>query len=153
MTKDVLGGLIAVALGLGFCAYAYAHLDIGSFRRLGPGIFPCLVGGALALLGTAQVLAARGQPVTPEQRAAQGFGDFRLRSVGWVLASVIAFGLSIRTLGLIPAIFLTVLISTRADSTTRLLTALPVAAGLSLLCWLIFDVALSLPIPLLRFDF
>ncbi|WP_157017328.1 tripartite tricarboxylate transporter TctB family protein [Mesorhizobium xinjiangense] len=153
MTKDLVGGVIAILLGLAFCAYAYAHLDIGSFRRLGPGMFPCIVGAALALLGAAQVLVARRQPVTSGEPSDLAFGEFRLRSVVWVLASVIAFGLSIRTLGLIPAILLTVVISTRADSETHLLTALVLAAGLSLLCWLIFGAALGLPIALLRFDF
>jgi hypothetical protein len=49
--RDIVGGLLLVVLGLGFSWYAAEHYDLGSLRRMGPGMFPTVLGVALACLG------------------------------------------------------------------------------------------------------
>ena len=48
--KDVLAGLTFIGFGLAFAAGATAY-DIGDPVRMGPGFFPLVVGGLLAILG------------------------------------------------------------------------------------------------------
>lgn len=155
--KDFIGGAIAALVGIGFAAYAFSTLDLGTFRRMGPGLFPVIVGAALLLLGLGQMLVSRraALPAGTDEGSVDTArdGHFRLGQVAWVLAAVLAFGLSVRSLGLLPAILISVMLSTQADRATRPLTALLLAIGLCLFCWLVFDVALRLPIPLLRLPF
>ena len=53
--KDILAGLIFLGFGAAF-GYAATGYPIGTAFRMGPGYFPLLLAGALALLGAAIVV-------------------------------------------------------------------------------------------------
>jgi len=150
MMKDILGGVILLISGAVFAYYSSVGLDQGSFRRVGPGMFPLITGLVLAGFGLTQLLLG----LTAQRKGTQGadlaLPPFPLRPIVMVLLGVIAFGLTIRILGLIPAIFVTVVIASFADRQLRLPGALVLATGLSALCWLIFIVGLGLPIQPFR---
>ncbi len=136
--RDIIGGLLLVTVGLAFAAYAYANYRLGTVARMGPGMFPLGLGVILATLGavlTVQALRRPGNWPTGEPLVA-----------GLVLAGIIAFGMAIRPLGLIPAICLLIVLAAPAEGRIRPRTIAALCVCLSLLSWLIFSVGLGLPV-------
>ena len=64
------------------------------------------------------------------------------------MLAVLFFGLTVRGLGLVPATAVTALLTALASSRTSILAAVAIAAGLTVLCVLIFVLALQLRLPL-----
>lgn len=128
--------LAIVAFGA-YVAYEGAGMNVGTLRRIGPGFFPILLGAAIALLGAATLFER------PEPRREEGFA---FRPLFCVSLAILAFGLLVRSAGLVPAtlalVALTSLGQSRAAPTTVLLTAL----GLCLLGYLVFIQGLGLPL-------
>ncbi|MCB1388110.1 MAG: tripartite tricarboxylate transporter TctB family protein [Rhodobacteraceae bacterium] len=138
--RDMLAGALLVVLGLASGGYALAHYRVGSAASMGPGFFPVVLGGALALLGVAVGIAGwlRGRPGAPVV--------LKPRALLAVVAGVLAFAVAIRPLGFVPASFLLVVLSALADPASRPATIGLLAAGLTLLSWLIFVVGLGMPL-------
>ena len=51
--KDFWAGLMFIGCGLFAVAWSLAHYQMGSAVRMGPGYFPVVLGGLLAVLGAA----------------------------------------------------------------------------------------------------
>lgn len=139
--KDLLAGGVFVAFGLAF-AGASARYDLGTPLRLGPGAFPLVLGGVLVLLGILVVVmgfaAGEGDDV----------GPIPWRSAVLVVAAVGFFGYTVRGLGLVPSLLVTTLLAAFAGRRTGVVAAGAIAAGLTILCVLIFVTALQLRLPL-----
>ncbi len=139
--KDILAGLVFIAFGLAFAVMATSY-EIGSTLRMGPGYFPFVLGGILAILGgviaTKGFLAGEGEAI----------GAIPWRAVGLIIGAVLFFGFTVRGLGLVPSVFVTALVSGFASRRTSLLVGLSVAVGLTILCILVFVVALRVRVPL-----
>jgi hypothetical protein len=138
---DVLAGAIFVAIGLAFVVGSLGY-ELGTLLRMGPGYFPLVTGGVLAVLGL--VIVVKGL-VAGEKIA---FGRIPWRSVVMIVAAIVFFGLTIRDLGFVPTVAVTALLTALASYRIRPLTAVAVAAGLTVLSWLIFIVGLQLRLPL-----
>ena len=140
--KDLLSGAIFIGFGLAFGVTASTY-DFGSALRMGPGFFPLVLGSLLVLLGVGiavkSVVAGEEDRVTPVP----------WRAVALIVASLLLFGVTIRPLGLAPALFLTVFLAAMADRKARVVPALLVAASLTVLSVLIFVEALQLRLDLL----
>jgi hypothetical protein len=139
--KELLAGATFVAFGLAF-AVASAGYEVGTALRMGPGYFPLVLGGVLVLLGITIIVT--------------GFvagGDEDLGPVPWrsavlLVAAVAFFGMTVRGLGLVPALLVTTLLAALAGHRTGVVAAVVIAGGLTALCVLIFVMALQLPLPL-----
>ena len=109
---------------------------------MGPGYVPLALGILLAGLGVAIVVkgfvAAEGDPI----------GAVEWRGVVLVTIGLLFFGLTVRGLGVVGALFGAVLLAALARSRTRPTTALAIAVGLTVLSVVIFIVALQLRLPL-----
>jgi putative tricarboxylic transport membrane protein len=140
--KDLLAGLVFVAFGLVFAVVATSY-EIGSALRMGPGYFPFVLGCLLVLLGG--LIAVRGL-LAGEGEA---IGAIPWQAVGLIIAAVLFFGLTVRGLGLVPSVFVTALMSGFASRRITLVMGLLVTVGLTILCILVFVVALRLRLPLL----
>jgi hypothetical protein len=140
--KDILAGLTFVAFGLAFAVLATGYA-VGTPVRMGPGFFPLGLGALLVLLGG--IIAVKGF------LAAEGeaIGVVPWRALGLILGAVLFFGLTVRGLGVVPSTFIAVLMSTFASRRTGLLGAVLITVGLTVLCVLIFVVALQLRLPLI----
>jgi hypothetical protein len=138
---DILAGLVFIAFGLAFAVMATSY-QIGSTLRMGPGYFPFVLGCILAVLGgviaTKGFLAGEGEAI----------GAIPWRAVALIIGAVLFFGLSVRGLGLIPSVFVTALVSGFASRRTGLALGLLVTVGLTILCILVFVVALRVRVPL-----
>jgi hypothetical protein len=140
--KDVLAGLIFVGFGLAFAVGATAY-EIGDPVRMGPGFFPLVVGVLLTILG---VLIAATRSTEAEDDMPIGAPPWR--AVSLILGAIIAFGLTVRGLGLVPSIFLSALMASLASREMGIRWAILLAVGLTLISVAIFVVALSLRLPL-----
>jgi hypothetical protein len=139
--KDILAGGIFIALGLAFSLGALAY-DIGTPLRMGPGYMPLALGGLLAALGVGIIvkgfIAGEGEEI--------GVPDWR--AVILVIAAVLFFGITVRGLGVVAALFGSVLLASLARSRTPWRQALVIAVGITALSVVIFIVALRLRLPL-----
>lgn len=139
--REIVGGLILVAFGLGMAIYSSMNYDLGTLRRMGPGMFPMGLGYLLAFLGAASLLPTllgKGEPVRFQPAIKWG-------PAGTILLSVAAFALLIRPFGLIPAILATTLIASQAEHGNRPWSILGLCAFLVALSYFLFIYALGLP--------
>ncbi|MEU4541018.1 tripartite tricarboxylate transporter TctB family protein [Streptosporangium sp. NPDC023825] len=139
---DVLAGGVFVLIGGAFAVGALGY-ELGTPLRMGPGAFPLLVGATVAALGLAIVVKGlvAGEMIS--------FGPVPWRAVALIVLAVLFFGLTVRGLGFVPTSAVTALLTALAGTRVRLLTAVAVAAGLTVAATLIFVVGLQLRIPLL----
>ncbi len=139
--RDILAGLAFVGFGVAFALLSIGY-GIGTTVRMGPGYFPFFLGGALVLLGALIVgrgiLAGEDGPI----------GVIPWRAVALILGAVVIFGLTVRGLGLIPSTLVTTLMAAFASRRTGVLAAVAISVGLTVLCFLVFVIALSLRLPL-----
>jgi hypothetical protein len=140
---DIVAGLIFVAFGLAF-AIASLRYELGTPLRMGPGYFPLALGGILVLLG----LLIVGKGFIAGAGAEGRLGGVPWRALVLIVVAVLFFGLTVRGLGIVPATAVSALLTALASYRTGILAALATAAGLTLLCVLIFVLALQLRLPL-----
>ncbi|GHG35497.1 tripartite tricarboxylate transporter TctB family protein [Paracoccus aerius] len=141
-SRDLVGGVVVMALGAGFLLSARA-LPFGSSGKMGPGYFPIILSVILIALGGALAIAAL------RRSSSEGsFGHIAWRGVLLVVGAVIFFGLAMEGLGLAPALFAVVLAAAAASRYARVRTGLPLAIGLAAFCSLLFIKALGMPMPL-----
>ncbi|HET7677864.1 MAG TPA: tripartite tricarboxylate transporter TctB family protein [Candidatus Limnocylindrales bacterium] len=139
--KDILSGLIFIAFGLAFAAGATSY-QIGTPVQMGPGYFPLVTGGLLGVLGAIVVvqgfLAKEAEPV----------GGIPRRALLLIVGAILVFGVTVKGLGLLPALFVAVFMSAFASERARINVAAVIATGLTALCYLVFVVLLNLRLPL-----
>jgi hypothetical protein len=132
---------LCAALFIGFGVFFLAQsltLKIGTAFRMGPGYFPLVLSGVLILLGLTilvQAVRLKGERV----------GPIAWRGMAFILPAPVFFGLTVRGLGFVTALFLTALIAAFASQRMRPGLALLVAAGLTLFATIVFSYALGLP--------
>lgn len=143
--RDIVGGGLLIVGGLFFTWYASTHYDLGTLRRMGPGMFPSALGVALALFGGLIAVPAIFREGVPPV--------VRIWTPLFVLAGVAAFAMTIRPFGLIPAILSVVIISSLAELKVRPVSLAVLCVVLCLIAWLTFRVGLGLPIAMWRWPF
>jgi hypothetical protein len=132
--------------GLMFTAFAAVALlsargySLGSAGKMGPGYFPLLLGGVLALIGV--ILIARSFAIDGER-----LGQLKIVPLAIVALAVCLFALSIEKFGLVVALFLVTVISARASREFRLVEAGLLAAALAAFAVGVFVYGLRLPLP------
>lgn len=139
--KDVLAGGIFIVLGLAFAIGSLAY-DLGTPLRMGPGYVPLALGIVLAGLGALVIakgfIAGEGETI----------GEVDWRAVVLITAALLFFGITVRGLGVVAALFGASLLSALARSRTSVREALLIASGLTALSVVIFIFALQLRLPL-----
>lgn len=151
---DICAGGTFVALGGGFAIGALQY-DLGTTFQMGPGYVPLTLGCVLAGLGALilghGVLVALGHRVveleTHDQDDEQG--PVPWRRGGLLVAAVTVFGLTIDGLGIGVVTFVTTFLAALSGPRNSPLKALVIAAGLTVLCLVIFVLLLQLELPLL----
>lgn len=111
----------------------------GTATQMGPGYFPAIVAGLLALVG----LTIIGRAMLVEGARLE---RVKLRPLLLIVAATLVFAFALKPLGLVPAIFILVLVSSAASAQFSLARCLPLAAGLALACDLLFVRFLGLPL-------
>lgn len=134
---NALCGALFVGLGLFFVLQSL-DLELGTAFRMGPGYFPLVLSGALILLGAIIVVNA----LKVEHEA---IGNIAWRGMIFILPAPIFFGLTVRGLGFVPALFLAAFVASFASTRMTPLLAVVLSAGLTVFSLLVFTYGLGLP--------
>jgi hypothetical protein len=101
--KDFLAGLMFIAFG-GAAVILARSYNMGTAARMGPAYFPTVLGGVLAALGVAILL---------ESFVVEGEWpkNISIRPLFMVLLATVIFGVLLRPLGLVLALFALIVVS------------------------------------------
>ena len=135
---NVLAGLLFIAFGLAFGLSSAFQLEIGTAFRMGPGYAPLVLSVVLVALGAIIFLSAF-------KGAGEAIGPLAWRGLAFILPAPIFFGLTVRGLGFVPALFITTLIASQASVKMRPMYALVLAVAVTVMSTLIFSYGLGLP--------
>lgn len=136
-TTDMLAGVLLI-LTAAFFGWQTSGLQIGTSLRMGPGYFPMILSGLLFVIGAVILIGAF-------RKTGEPFGRIAWRGILLILPAPIFFGLTVRGLGFVPALFCTALIASQASVKMRPLHALILATLVTIFSTLIFSYALGLP--------
>lgn len=137
MTDATTGVLLTLAAI--FFGWQTTSLEIGTSLRMGPGYFPMILSALLLLLGLIILAKSLRGPV------GEPFGRLAWRGMLFILPAPVFFGLTVRGLGFVPALFVTTLIAAQASARMKPLPALVLAVLVTILSTLVFSYALGLP--------
>lgn len=141
--RDIVGGLVVVAIGAAFLVEG-RELEFGTSFRMGPGYFPMLLSILMIGLGLAMVVLALRGSVQED-----GVGQVPWLGLALVVVPVALFGLTLRGLGLAPVLVLVVLATAWASRYASLRASVPLAVGIAAFCSFLFIKGLGLPLPLI----
>ncbi|MEC3764888.1 MULTISPECIES: tripartite tricarboxylate transporter TctB family protein [Cupriavidus] len=107
--KDFASGLMFILVGFGFSWVARGY-SMGTAAKMGPGYFPFWLGIVLALLG---VLVLFGSLSSKSEEDSLARWD--IKTLLWILGSVVLFGLLLKPLGMVLSVLVLVLVSSMAS--------------------------------------
>ncbi|MFD2236022.1 tripartite tricarboxylate transporter TctB family protein [Aureimonas populi] len=138
--RDIIAGgiFLAIAATFGFISLGY---EMGTPLRMGPGFIPLTLAIILAILGVVIIVSGIRKNETVETSPVSWTGS------ALVVASLVIFGVFARQLGLVPIVFLCTALTAFASRNNTLLSALTIAAAMSILCYLIFKIGLGITLP------
>ncbi|RXH39396.1 tripartite tricarboxylate transporter TctB family protein [Bradyrhizobium zhanjiangense] len=148
MARPTIRNQRAFASGALFLAFAIfffvmaLNYPAGTAARMGPGYFPRLLAIVLAAIGLAVMLGA-----VPRTAERQRLRSWDVRGLAWVTGSVVLFALLLFPVGLIGALLVLIVVSSRASPEFAWKGALANAAILIALCLLVFVYGLGLQLP------
>ena len=143
--KDVLSGLLFMGVAV-FGLWVSRNYPIGTASSMGTGYMPRLL--LWVLLGLGGLILVSGLWKADRLPEADTSGEVAWRPIVFVTLSLVVFGLALERLGLVLSILLLTGIGAVAGRSMRPLETAIATLVLIALCWLIFIVGLSLPIPL-----
>lgn len=143
--RDIVGGGALIAFGLWAGFHAVVNFDVGTMSRMGPGMFPAGLGFLLAFLGVLVMLPALFRPGT--------LPTVEWRPLIFTVIGVLAFALTVTRLGMVPAIVLLTIAAALADTKLKPIGIVLLAAGLSLIAYVIFRIGLGIVLEPFRWPF
>ncbi|WP_298244989.1 tripartite tricarboxylate transporter TctB family protein [uncultured Bradyrhizobium sp.] len=138
--QDYVGGVILMALAL-FALWASSDLQGMRGFSFGAGTAPRMFGGLLVALSA-------GIALTGLLTDGPGMSHYAWRGPLFVMAAILFFALSIRSLGLVVTAFVSFMIAATGSHETRWLEAAIVGACLTIGCAILFPYVLGLPMPM-----
>ncbi len=132
---------LGLAASCVFVALQSWEYGLGSFRRMGPGLLPFMLGLVGILLGLAMAWRSVRSPLH------EG-AYLPIRRLIFIGAAFVFFALAIEPVGLMGTLFCTTIIGAFADADALPTQTLALAAGLTATIWLVFVYLLGLAIPL-----
>jgi hypothetical protein len=108
-TDDVFAGLIFLAISVLFATTALRTLEIGNPGLMGPGFFPLMISVALAGLSAVIIGGARSSEPDAKRK------PIPWRAVVCIIGSAIAFAMTVRNVGLVPALVISISLAVLAS--------------------------------------
>jgi putative tricarboxylic transport membrane protein len=139
--QDFVAGLALLAVAL-FAWWATGNLSQGRLGAMGPGMMPR---GTAALVGVVGLAVAISGLVTPGPRLER----WSIRGPVFVCLALLAFAVTIRSMGLVVAGPLVAVISSAASPETRVKEILIFGFAVTAFSIALFKYLLNLPIPVL----
>jgi hypothetical protein len=141
--RDFWAGVMFIGTGILFMLLSRQY-TFGTAAKMGPGYFPTMLGGLMAVIGL-MILIPAVRASTPEVR----IGRFDLRANFLVLLGVAVYAATLPKLGFIVALSLLVFIASMAHHEFKVKTTLYSIVGLLIFSWLVFVKGLELQFPFL----
>ena len=139
-SQDAVSGLLFLVIAIYVSVSTLLGLDIGDLEQMGPGFFPLALGIILGVIGVLVLLGAK--PDEDDQL------PVNWRAVVLIGGAPIAFGLTVRTLGLVPALLISVAMATLAGGKIKPLRAAVTILGVTLFCVAVFKFGVRVPYDL-----
>jgi len=138
ISSNLISGIIISLFGFFCFLYGYEY-KFGSLSNIGPGFFPKIVSITIICLGFLVAISKTDQKI---------YSDYR--SVFVCSISIVIFALSIKFLGLLPAIFLTSLSSLYAQKQKiSFFKKIKIATGITFFVLIIFKIFFQMNTELL----
>jgi hypothetical protein len=140
--KDFWAGVMLIAIGVASIIIARGY-PFGSTMRMGPGYFPSLLGGILALFGIYVIVIGlrKGEKITVQCST---------RALALLPLSLVAFGVLMTYAGFIAAMAVLIFGSASAGRDFKFVEILLLTVVLTSLSVVIFIWGLGLPYPLIK---
>jgi hypothetical protein len=139
--KDFWAGIMFISIGLFFVIVAQTSYQMGTAVRMGPGYFPTVLGGLLAVLGG--IVLFDSFVLTGDKVA-----KFHFRPLLFILASSLAFAYLLKPLGLVLASIALVFISALGGHEFKFKEVAILAVVLVIFSVIVFVKGLTLPFPI-----
>ena len=139
--RDLWAGVMFFVFGVTFVVLSQQY-QVGTAAKMGPGYFPTMLGGLLALLG----LIIFGQAFQKTN------AELTIDAVGWreillILGSVGLFGLILPSMGMVVSIVALIVVAALASHEFSLRDTILTTIVLILLSYLVFVKGLELQFP------
>ncbi|WP_349631853.1 tripartite tricarboxylate transporter TctB family protein [Bradyrhizobium iriomotense] len=149
--RDFYAGMAITLLGCAVALDSSINYNLGTLARMGPGMFPLMLGIVLAVVGGLIIGTAVTSPLDPED-------CFLPKDKHWwawscILGGPILFVIFGERFGFLPATFACVFVSACGDRAATLKGSLILALGVSVVGSFLFVGLLQSPLPLLRWSF
>ena len=141
--RDIYAGVLTAAIGAGAISEGWQY-GIGGLSDMGSGFFPVMLGVGMVLMGL--IMAVMRSP------AQDGHA---IQAPNWrgaiaIVAAVTLFITLADRAGLAPATFACVFVGALGTSSTKLIEALILAAGVTVFGVLLFHYGLQVQFPIVR---
>ena len=140
--RDVMSGAALLVLGCAITIYSLVTYPIGSITRMGPGMFPAVLGGILGVLGCVIGI--------PAWFRSGEMPEIALRQLVIVLLSIGAFTILLEPFGVVPAVTALTVGAVLADDEVSVKGALILVAIMALTTVLLFQKLLGVPFQAFR---
>lgn len=154
--KEIASNLVVILFGAVFLAYTTRY-PLDTWESPGPAVFPLILGAVLTILGVGQLVRALWQSTRKDHREKQRDGgrsvrESLLRNRGdgkalRMIAVFILYLLMMQWIGFFISTFLFAIISSRLAETKDWGRPIALSAGITLFCYLLFEVWLKLSFP------
>lgn len=141
-SQDALSGLMFLAIAIFVSVSTLLQLDVGSPAEMGPGFFPLALGIILGAIGIMVLLGAK-----PDETRQL---PVNWRAVILIGGAPVAFGLTVRTLGLVPALLISVGMATLSSRRIRPPSAALIIVGVTVFCIIVFKFGVGMPYDLIN---
>lgn len=139
--RDIAGGAMIAMIGIVASYMAITGMNIGNLGRIGPGMFPVIIGVLLTIIGIFILV--------PGFVRSGGVIHLNIRPLLFVTASMILFGLTIEPLGIVPSVIIVVVVASLADPKSTALGVAINAAVLAALAVVIFKMGFGIAVPVI----
>ena len=138
ISLNLISGIIICLFGLFCFLYGYEY-EFGSLSRIGPGFFPKIVSLIIIILGFLISISKTDQQISIDYR-----------SLFVCSGSIVIFALCIKFLGLLPAIFFTILSSLYAQrEKISLVKKIKITSGITVFILVLFKIFFQMNTELL----
>jgi hypothetical protein len=146
-TDDVFAGLIFLAISVLFATTALRTLEIGNPGLMGPGFFPLMISVALAGLSAVIIGGARSSEPDAKRK------PIPWRAVVCIIGSAIAFAMTVRNVGLVPALVISISLAVLASRKATFVRGAMIVVGMTIFCVLVFSYGIGLTVELFASEF
>jgi hypothetical protein len=154
--KKVLSSLVVMLFGIGFLLYDLKY-PLDTWGNPGPAVFPLMAGAVLVILAFRELARdllnsgsasdedeGRAQHVSLKDAFRTGKGEAKVLVM---IAAFVVYVLMIKWLGFFVSNFFFVIVASRLIGARNWRGPVALSAGISLFCYLLFDVWLKLSFP------